>query len=116
MKKFINDESGATAIEYGLIAAAMGLMLVIVMPILGDRCFGRVRQARKRAEQSRLNNITGPQDSGSIISFENGTIGPVPMVLFLCNDLARLTLSLRRACEDCTARMIPLARQYLGNS
>ena len=34
MKKFINDESGATAIEYGLIAAAMGLMLVIVMPIL----------------------------------------------------------------------------------
>jgi pilus assembly protein Flp/PilA len=34
MKKFINDESGATAIEYGLIAAAMGLMLVLVMPIL----------------------------------------------------------------------------------
>jgi pilus assembly protein Flp/PilA len=32
MKKFINDESGATAIEYGLIAAAMGLMLVVVMP------------------------------------------------------------------------------------
>jgi pilus assembly protein Flp/PilA len=36
MKKFINDESGATAIEYGLIAAAMGLMLVIVMPIIAD--------------------------------------------------------------------------------
>lgn len=34
MKKFINDESGATAIEYGLIAAAMGLMLVVVMPVL----------------------------------------------------------------------------------
>jgi len=33
-KKFINDESGATAIEYGLIAAAMGLMLVIVMPTI----------------------------------------------------------------------------------
>ena len=35
MKKFVrfmNDESGATAIEYGLIAAAMGLMLVAVMP------------------------------------------------------------------------------------
>ena len=52
MKKFINDESGATAIEYGLIAAAMGLMLVIVMPILGDRCFGRVRQARDRSGQA----------------------------------------------------------------
>lgn len=36
MKKFINDESGATAIEYGLIAAAMGLMLVLVMPTLSD--------------------------------------------------------------------------------
>jgi pilus assembly protein Flp/PilA len=34
MKKFINDESGATAIEYGLIAAAMGWMLVIVMPTI----------------------------------------------------------------------------------
>jgi pilus assembly protein Flp/PilA len=37
MKKFVrfmNDESGATAIEYGLIAAAMGLMLVLVLPNL----------------------------------------------------------------------------------
>ncbi len=32
LKKFINDESGATAIEYGLIAAAMGLALVAIMP------------------------------------------------------------------------------------
>jgi pilus assembly protein Flp/PilA len=34
MKKFINDESGATAIEYGLIAAAMGLALVASMPTI----------------------------------------------------------------------------------
>lgn len=40
MKKFINDESGATAIEYGLIAAAMGLMLVLVMPILATAVSG----------------------------------------------------------------------------
>ena len=32
MKKFFKDESGATAIEYGLIAAAMGLALVTAMP------------------------------------------------------------------------------------
>jgi pilus assembly protein Flp/PilA len=32
MKKFLADESGATAIEYGLIAAATGLALVLVMP------------------------------------------------------------------------------------
>ena len=30
-KLFLRDSSGATAIEYGLIAAAMGLMLIPVM-------------------------------------------------------------------------------------
>ena len=30
-KLFLRDTSGATAIEYGLIAAAMGLMLIPVM-------------------------------------------------------------------------------------
>jgi pilus assembly protein Flp/PilA len=34
--RFVKDESGATAIEYGLIAAAMGLALVVAMPILAS--------------------------------------------------------------------------------
>ena len=33
---FMNDESGATAIEYALIAAAMALALVTAMPTLGN--------------------------------------------------------------------------------
>ena len=33
-KLFVNNTSGATAIEYGLIAAAMGLMLIPVMTTL----------------------------------------------------------------------------------
>lgn len=32
--RFVKDESGVTAIEYGLIAAAIGLMLVVAMPTL----------------------------------------------------------------------------------
>ncbi|MBK1870917.1 Flp family type IVb pilin [Aestuariivirga sp. YIM B02566] len=32
LMRFVKDESGATAIEYGLIAAAIGLMLVAVLP------------------------------------------------------------------------------------
>jgi pilus assembly protein Flp/PilA len=32
MKMFLKDDSGATAIEYGLIAAAMGLALITAMP------------------------------------------------------------------------------------
>ena len=34
LKKFLRDENGATAIEYGLIAAAMGLALIAIMPII----------------------------------------------------------------------------------
>ena len=33
MNTFLKDQSGATAIEYGLIAAAMGLAIVTSMPI-----------------------------------------------------------------------------------
>ena len=32
--RFMKDESGATAIEYGLIAAATGLALVATMPTI----------------------------------------------------------------------------------
>jgi pilus assembly protein Flp/PilA len=34
--RFMNDESGATAIEYALIASAMALALVATMPTLGN--------------------------------------------------------------------------------
>ena len=34
LSKFFKDESGATAIEYGLIAAATGLALVATMPTI----------------------------------------------------------------------------------
>jgi len=38
--RFFKDESGATAIEYGLIAAATGLALVAVMPLIGTALTG----------------------------------------------------------------------------
>lgn len=34
LTKILKDESGATAIEYGLIAAATGLALVATMPTI----------------------------------------------------------------------------------
>ena len=34
MRKFLNDQSGATAIEYGLIAAAMAACLLTAMPYI----------------------------------------------------------------------------------
>lgn len=39
-KKFIENDSGATAIEYGLIAAATGLALVLVMPAISTKLQG----------------------------------------------------------------------------
>jgi pilus assembly protein Flp/PilA len=38
---FVKDDSGATAIEYALIAAAMGLALVTVMPVLATAITGK---------------------------------------------------------------------------
>ncbi len=36
MKNYINDESGATAIEYGLIAALIGVALIVGARSLGQ--------------------------------------------------------------------------------
>jgi pilus assembly protein Flp/PilA len=37
LMRFVKDESGGTAIEYGLIAAATGLVLVAVMPEIKEK-------------------------------------------------------------------------------
>jgi pilus assembly protein Flp/PilA len=34
-ERFLNDESGATLIEYALIASAMGVALIGAMPLIG---------------------------------------------------------------------------------
>ncbi|MCO6391966.1 Flp family type IVb pilin [Aliihoeflea aestuarii] len=36
LKRFKNDESGATAIEYGLIAALIGVTIIGAAGLLGD--------------------------------------------------------------------------------
>lgn len=53
IRRFANDESGATAIEYVLIAGAMGLALIATMPYLGGII------------QDKLSSIAGHISSGS---------------------------------------------------
>jgi pilus assembly protein Flp/PilA len=36
IRKFLRDESGATAIEYGLIAALVSVAIIAVLGLLGD--------------------------------------------------------------------------------
>jgi pilus assembly protein Flp/PilA len=37
LKRFVNDESGATAIEYGLIAAGISVAIIAVVQGLGSK-------------------------------------------------------------------------------
>ena len=48
MKAFLNDESGATAIEYGLIAVSMAVMLLVAAPPLAaavSTVYGKIAAA-----------------------------------------------------------------------
>jgi len=36
IRKFLKDESGATAIEYGLIAALVSVAIIAMLSLLGD--------------------------------------------------------------------------------
>ena len=40
MSRFLNDESGATAIEYGLIAALIAVVLVTSVGLVGSKLDG----------------------------------------------------------------------------
>lgn len=41
LRKFLNDESGATAIEYALIAAGIGLVIITGVNALGTKINGK---------------------------------------------------------------------------
>jgi pilus assembly protein Flp/PilA len=41
LKRLLQDQSGATAIEYALIASFMGIALIAVMPVLGSAISGK---------------------------------------------------------------------------
>lgn len=48
LKRFKNDESGATAIEYGLIAALIGTAIIVAVGAVGtnlNQTFERIRDS-----------------------------------------------------------------------
>jgi len=53
-KRFLKDESGATAIEYGLIAALLAVAIIATLDLIGDELdttFGKVESKLKEANQ-----------------------------------------------------------------
>jgi pilus assembly protein Flp/PilA len=50
VSRFIKDQSGATAIEYGLIAAGISVAIIVVVGQLGDKLnltFGNVKNSMR---------------------------------------------------------------------
>jgi pilus assembly protein Flp/PilA len=46
LRKFLQDESGATAIEYGLIAAAISVAIIVVVGEIGEHLTGTFETIR----------------------------------------------------------------------
>jgi pilus assembly protein Flp/PilA len=46
IKSFLSDESGATAIEYGLIAAGIAIAIIVVVGQVGDNLLGTFEEVR----------------------------------------------------------------------
>jgi len=59
-KKFLKDESGVTAIEYGVIAAAMGVALVVIMPKLASQVDRAVLVYRFAHRLGQSNRVSAP--------------------------------------------------------
>ena len=50
LKRFKNDESGATAIEYGLIAALIGTMIIGAVTLVGENLSGTFESIAEAVE------------------------------------------------------------------
>ena len=50
--RFVNDESGATAIEYGLIAALIALAIMVGAGAVGNSIGGKFNEIRDELDKS----------------------------------------------------------------
>ncbi|MDX9998023.1 MAG: Flp family type IVb pilin [Phenylobacterium sp.] len=51
VSRFVKDESGATAIEYGLIAALIAVVLIGVLGALGGSLNGKFQEIADKLEE-----------------------------------------------------------------
>ena len=67
VSRFVKDESGATAIEYGLIAAGISVAIIAVVQGLGTKLNVDLHGGSERAELSRVRHFIA-EGSGSVRS------------------------------------------------
>ena len=72
--RFVKDESGATAIEYGLIAALIALAIMVGARAVGNqprrplqRCRGRAGHSRRLSVSFQLAGKGGPSHGGGLL-------------------------------------------------
>lgn len=63
LAEFWNDESGVTAIEYGLIAGLVGALLIVVLGSLGERLEGLFTALNDRIAEVEADVASGPPDT-----------------------------------------------------
>src|ERR1700693_5018436 len=66
--RFVKDESGATAIEYGLIAAGISLAIIAVVNGLGTNLNGQFASINNSLKSAIVQSSTkGPGDPGPLL-------------------------------------------------
>ena len=65
VSRFVKDESGATAIEYGLIAAGISVAIIAVVQGLGTEADGDLHEGFERAQLNRVRACHGEGSGGS---------------------------------------------------
>mgnify|MGYP003694056277 CR=1 FL=1 len=72
--RFVKDESGATAIEYGLIAAGISLAIIAVVNGLGTNLNDQVHLDQQLAEVSDRceTSVKGPGNPGPLLFCADG--------------------------------------------
>ena len=68
VSRFVKDESGATAIEYGLIAAGIAIAIITAVQGVGTKLSQQLRHDLDLAEISdRRNLLQGPRSTGAFV-------------------------------------------------
>ena len=68
VSRFVKDESGATAIEYGLIAAGIAIAIITAVQGVGTKLsqnFGTISTSLKISD--RRNLLRGPRSTGALV-------------------------------------------------
>ena len=105
VKRFAKDESGATAIEYGLIAALISVVIIAVLTSIGEELNAKFTDVETGLKSILLEPEDGPVELPASVELESAypnPFNPSTTVVYSLPTAARLTLAL----HDVTGRAV----------